>query len=99
MDPRFAVLENPCSCVGVPVNRGPTVQHRADSTKNCWKNPCHATQSVSSALSAYARPSGSRKLTPGLRPGVRADRQGTCQQNPKLRMLSQTHNLTPRVMS
>eukprot|EP00116_Pleurobrachia_bachei_P014265 sb/3474527/ len=25
---------------------------------------------------AYARPSGSRKLTPGRRPGVRADRQG-----------------------
>eukprot|EP00116_Pleurobrachia_bachei_P010283 sb/3470545/ len=37
---------------------------------------CHATLSVCSALSAYARPSGSRKLTPGLRPGVRADRQG-----------------------
>eukprot|EP00116_Pleurobrachia_bachei_P016105 sb/3476367/ len=37
---------------------------------------CHATLSVSSAL----LPSGSRKLTPGLRPGVRADRQGTCQQ-------------------
>eukprot|EP00116_Pleurobrachia_bachei_P007547 sb/3467809/ len=28
---------------------------------------------------AYASPLGSRKLTPGLRPGVRADRQGTCQ--------------------
>eukprot|EP00116_Pleurobrachia_bachei_P012761 sb/3473023/ len=27
------------------------------------------------------RHSGSRKLTPGLRPGVRADRQGICQKN------------------
>eukprot|EP00116_Pleurobrachia_bachei_P017816 sb/3478078/ len=38
-------------------------------------NTCHATQSVSLALNA------SRKLTPGLRPGVRADRQGICQLN------------------
>eukprot|EP00116_Pleurobrachia_bachei_P010931 sb/3471193/ len=42
-------------------------------------NSCHATLSVCSALSASA--SGSRKLTPGLRPGVRADRQGICQRN------------------
>eukprot|EP00116_Pleurobrachia_bachei_P014373 sb/3474635/ len=34
---------------------------------------------LSVCLFAYARPSGSRKLTPGLWPGVRADRQGICQ--------------------
>eukprot|EP00116_Pleurobrachia_bachei_P016759 sb/3477021/ len=36
--------------------------------------PCYAVCLIGRRL-----PSGSRKLTPGRRPGVRADRQGICQ--------------------
>eukprot|EP00116_Pleurobrachia_bachei_P015748 sb/3476010/ len=41
--------------------------------------PCYAVCLIGTKRLAYARPSGSRKLTPGLRPGVRADTQGICQ--------------------